>query len=215
MTNLSLNPHKKADSRRVLLAVLHCIYESNQEGLFVQVHPINSEGSDYLFAFDFYRLSPFNCAVIGKFISSLLAQFTSNIPLLLTMNYCKIGDYGLEQFLQPVCFLMQSLACTTTESKSSNELHLHLRGNHLTHESVEKWKHVLTLQSNPITMLDLVDNFKHSTTNKYVALKHLIECLSNKKMFITYLVYYRFWFHGAAHVSSGPTTGTQPLTSDT
>ena len=104
------------------------------------------------------------------------------------MNFCKIGDYGLEQFLQPVLFTTHSLACTTTESKSSNEISLYLRVNHLTHKSVEKLKHVLTLQSNPITCLDLSRNFNHSTTNKYVALKHLIECLSHKKCSLRTLV---------------------------
>ena len=46
---------------------------------------------------------------------------------------------------------------------------------------MEKLKHVLTLQSNPITFYSLSGNFNHSMTNKYVALKHLIECLSHKK----------------------------------
>ena len=118
--------------------------------------------------------------MIGKFISTLLAHFTSTIPLVLSMNYCKIGDYELEQFLQPVFFTMRSLAHTTTESKSSNDLCLHLQSNHLTHKSMEKLKHALTLRNNCITVLNISDNFEHSTKSKYVALKHLIECLSHK-----------------------------------
>ena len=46
---------------------------------------------------------------------------------------------------------------------------------------MEKLKHVLTLQSNPISWLSLSGNFNRSMTNKYVALKHLIECLAHKK----------------------------------
>ena len=183
MTSLSLNPHKKADPRRVLLAVLHCIYESHQEGLFVQVKPTNLEGDTCCFVLDNYRLSPFNCAVIGKYVSSLLhvAQFTTGtITLMFKMVYCKIGDYGLEQFLQPIFFTMRSLARTTTESISSIELHLFLVDNHLTHKSVEKVKNLLILQNNPITWLDLSVNFRHSMTNRYVVLKYFIECLSHK-----------------------------------
>ena len=181
ITSLSLNPHKKADPRRILLAVLHCIYESQQERLFLHVKSTAVEGNQRFFAFDYYRLSPFNCAVIGKFVSFLLAQFTFTVPLNFKMTYCKIGDYGLEQFLQPILFTMRSLACTTTESKASNDFRLLLRDNHLTHKSVEKLKHVLTLQSNPITCLELSENFKHSMTNKYVALTHFIECLAHRK----------------------------------
>ena len=187
IASLSLNPHKKADPRRVLLAVLHCIYESHQEGLFLQVKPTNLKGDRCSFVFDNYRLSPFNCAVIGKFVSSVLAQFTITIPLNLRMTFCKIGDYGLEQFLQPIFFTMRSLTHTTTESKSSNDFHLFLSDNHLTHKSVEKLKHVLTLQSNPITALDLSLNFNYSMTNKYVVLKLLIECLSHKKCSLFFL----------------------------
>ena len=128
-----------------------------------------------------YRLSPFDCAVIGKFISSLLTHYTGSIPLDLRLRYCNIGEYGLEQFLEPVFFTLHSLAHSTTVNKSSNELWLDLHDNHLTHKSVEKLKHVLTLQSNPITRLRLSDNFDHSMTNKYVALKHLIECLAHKE----------------------------------
>ena len=131
--------------------------------------------------FDFYRLSPFNCAVNGKFVSSLLAQFTGIIPLNLSTDHCKIGDYGLEQFLQPVFFTMHPLACTTTESKCSNKLSFFLGSNNLTHKSVGKLKHVLILQSNPLTLLLLSNNFNHSMTNKYIILKHFIECLAHKK----------------------------------
>ena len=137
--------------------------------------------------FDHYRLSPFNCAVIGKFLSSLLAQFTSTLPLVLSLQWCKIGDNGLEHFLQPVIFTMCSLARTTTQSKSFNELHLILGDNDLTHKSVEKLKQVLKLRSNPITLLYLSQNFNHSMTNKYTALKHLIECLSLKKCSLQFL----------------------------
>ena len=51
IASLSLNPHKKADPRRVLLAVLHCIYESHQEELFLQVNPTNLEGELVLLCF--------------------------------------------------------------------------------------------------------------------------------------------------------------------
>ena len=95
-------------------------------------------------------------------MSSLLTQFTSTIPLVLGLTYCKIGDYGLEQFLQPVIFTMHSLAHTTTESTSSNELRLFLRDNDLTHKSVEKLKQVVKLQSNPITLLYLSQNLLYS-----------------------------------------------------
>ena len=153
ITSLSLNPHKKADPRRVLLSVLHCIYESHQEELFLQVKPTNLEGDTmHCFVFDHYRLSPFNCAVIGKFVSCVPAQFTGSIPFNLNMDHCKIGDYGLEQFLQPVLFTMRSLARTTPESKSSKELNLSLGDNHLTHKSVEELKHVLTLQGTVVLL---------------------------------------------------------------
>ena len=181
IATLSLNPHKKADPCRVLLAVLHCIYESHQEGLFLQVKPTNLEGNCCCLVFDHYRLSPFNCAVIGKFISSLLAQFTGTLPLTLKMEHCKIGDYGLEQFLQPVFFTMRLLVRTTTENKFSKKFSVFLRDNHLTHKSVDKLKRMLTLQNNSITVLDLSGNFHHPLTNKYIALKHLIECLSHQK----------------------------------
>ena len=180
IARLSLNPHKKADPRRVLLAVLHCIHESHQEQLFLQVMPTNLKHKVCSFVFDYYRLSPFSCAVIGKYISSVLAQLTGVSPLILKMESCKMGDYGLEQFLQPDFFTMRSLARTTTESKSTKELHLFLGDNHLTHKSVEKLKHVLTLHGNCIAFLDLAHNFNHSMTNQYIALKHLIECLSHK-----------------------------------
>ena len=48
---------------------------------------------------------------------------------------------------------------------------------------MEKLKQVLKLQRTcyPITVLQVSQNFNYSMTNKYTALKHLIECLSHKK----------------------------------
>ena len=182
ITCLSLNPHKREDPCRVLLVVLHCIYESHQERFFLQVKPTNLqlEKHQCMFVFDYYRLSPFNCAVIGKFISSVLAHSTGTMPFTLKMDCCKIGDYGLKQLLYHVFFTIRSLALTTTESKFSNDFRLHLRDSYLTHKSMEELKHVLTLQGNSIVWLDLSSNFHHSTANKYIALKHLTECLSHK-----------------------------------
>ena len=154
----------------------------------MQVKPTNKEGTRCCFVFDYYRLSPFNCAVIGRFVFSLLAQFMETIPLTLRMNFCKIGDYGLEQFLQPFFVTMWSLASSSNENMSFNEFDLDFHGNHLTHKSVENLKRVLTSQNDPVTQLDLSLNFNQPTTNKYITLKHLIECLSHKKCSLRTLV---------------------------
>ena len=102
IARLAENPHKKADPCRVLLAVLHCIYESPQEELFLQAKPTNLEGNSCCFVFDHYRLSPFNCVMIGRFVSCLLAQLTGTLPLTLCTRCYKLGDYEFEQFLEPV-----------------------------------------------------------------------------------------------------------------
>ena len=112
----------------------------------------------------------------------MLTQFKLGaIPLSLDLQYCKIGDYGLEQLLEPVILTLHTLACTTTEIQHSDSFCLHLNGNLITHKSVEKLKHVLTSKGNVITNVNLSDNFDTSMTNKYIVFKHLIECLSHKQ----------------------------------
>ena len=136
-----------------------------KKNYFLQVKPTNLEGSKYWFIFDHYRLLVFNCAVIGRLVCSLLAQLTGTLTFTLSMSHCKIGDYESEQFLEPVYFTMCSLAYTFAENNSPKEFGLYLGCNHLIHKSVEKKKHVLTLQSNTLAWLDLSANFNNSMTS--------------------------------------------------
>ena len=149
--------------------------------------PTNLEGNECCFVFNYYRLSPFDCAVIGKFLSSVLTNLKGVIPTSLHALNCQIGDYGLEQLLKPAISTAHSLPCPTTNIKHSNPVQLNLNVNLITHKSVEKLKCVLTLKGNVFTDLHLTGNFGNSMTNKYIVLKYLIECLSHKQCSVCHL----------------------------
>ena len=180
VTHLALNPCESADYRRVQLAALYCIYESQQEEAFVQLRPKDVHGNHCL-CFDHYHLSSFKCRVIGQFLSSVLTHMTCSFPIFLKMEQCRIGDHEVGSLLQPMFVKMSSLACTTTLNSSSNTLALDLCDNNITHVSVKKLKFLTMPQHIDCFELFVGGYFINALTNRYVALKHLIECLHQKR----------------------------------
>ena len=195
VSQLAMNPCKSADPRRVQLAVLHCIYESHQEEAFLQVIPIMDDQTKSLMdmiapafqviptqvpinhhclCFDCYHLSTFNCTVIGKYLSHVLTH--SRCPIMLKMEQCKMGDRELSHLLQPILVKMSSRDPSTCHT-FSNALVFDLRHSNITHKSVEHLKSLATSEHTFGLELLLGNNFFKASTNRYVALKHLIKCL--------------------------------------
>ena len=162
LPTLALSPHKKADQRRIQLGVLHCIHESMQKQAFVQIKPQTLQNNIVQISFSHYRLSPFDCTVIGAFLSQVLncSTGTCSSELHVGFDNCKIGDHGVQILLQPI--LDHKPSSAVTRSKPYSKFSLGLAGNDITCASVQKLKQLFTLPFIPSTRLHLLNNFTHS-----------------------------------------------------
>ncbi len=128
---LSSKPHTESDDRRRLaLALLNCIYESQDHTLCKYVNPPRGIYKSIVISFHFLGLEPTDCLSIGYFMAHRSSCF-------LDITYCTIGDVGLEALMTQ---LRQSAETSTV---SSTDRRLFLSGNAITTQSMKLMSTVL------------------------------------------------------------------------
>ena len=171
------------DDRRLLLALLSCIHESQRSEICLRVNP----PTRFSFSFDerllnlsfsHLRLDPSDCNCIGYFVANICHKKTCHIDL----TECKIGDYGAHLLLKQLIDknptpCMNYFTRKNYPRKILRCCELYLYDNDLTHHGTRFIGKALRSTS-VIAFLQLGGNWCPSVTNVGNALKHLIEGLA-------------------------------------
>ena len=169
------------DDRRLLLALLSCIHESQRSEICLRVNP-----PTHLFAvgqltvhlsLSHLRLDPSDCNCIGYFVANVCHKKDCHIDF----NECKIGDHGVHLLLKQLID-KNPPPCTNYFTRKDYPRKIlrccefYLSHNDLTHHGTRFIAKALSSTS-VITALHLGGNW-HSSTNIGNALKQLIEGLA-------------------------------------
>lgn len=170
------------DDRRLLLALLSCIHESQRSEICLRVNPPTHQSAigllDVHLSFSHLRLDPSDCNCIGYFVANICDKKTCHIDF----NECKIGDRGAHLLLKQLIDknptpYMKYFTKKNDSRKIPRCCELYLCTNDLTHHGTRFIGQALGSTS-VITALHLGANWHHSVTNVGNALKHLIEGLA-------------------------------------
>ena len=188
-----------SDDRRLLLALLNCIYESQKPDLCLKVNPptrLAMKDRGYLdlhISFGYLQLDPSDCACIGYFVSNVCQKKSCAIDLI----SCRIGDSGVHLLLKdmnekkpkpfmryPVTNLFPGLDINDFPKEFDMGapmlprcVELYLLGNKITHHGTRYIGRALR-NTSVITNLTFGFNWHSSATNIGAAFKYLIEGLS-------------------------------------
>ena len=189
--------HSGSDDRRLLLALLNCIYEAQKPDICLKINPPNCFHDraflDVNIFFGYLQLDPSDCACIGYFASNVCHKRSCGINLL----GCRIGDSGVCLLLKditekkprpfmryPITNLHPGIDITTIPKEDQigalmlpRCVELELTDNNLTHHGTRCIGKALRTTS-VITLLHLGFNWHPSATNRGTAFKYLIEGLS-------------------------------------
>ena len=185
-----------SDDRRLLLALLNCIYEAQKPNICLEVNPptrstMRDRGLlDLHISFTYLQLDPSDCACIGYLASNVCHKKSCCIDLI----SCKIGDSGVHLLLKdinkkPKLFMRYPAinpgGNTNDLPKESQKealmlprcVELELIDNNITHHGTRYIGRALR-NTSVITLLSLGLNWHPSSTNRCTAFKYLIEGLS-------------------------------------
>ena len=191
--------HSGSDDRRLLLALLNCIHESQKPHICLKINPPNRFYDrsllDVNISFGYLQLDPSDCACIGYFASNVCHEKSCGINLL----GCRIGDSGVCLLLKditekkpkpfmryPITLLYPDIDITTLPKEHLNHqgalmlprcVELDLTDNNLTHHGTRYIGKALRTTS-VITFLRLGFNWHPLATYRCTAFKYLIEGLS-------------------------------------
>ncbi len=112
------------DRRRLALALLNCIYESQDHTLCKYVYTLRGKDHSMEISFQSLGLEPTDCLSIGYFMAH-------QSYCTLDLSYCSIGDVGLEALMTQ----LRQRAETSTVSCTDRELHI--TGNTITSQSMK------------------------------------------------------------------------------
>ena len=162
------------DDRRLLLALLSCIHESERSEICLRVNPPTrlSAADGLHISFGHLRLDPSDCTCIGYFVANICHKKTCHIDF----TECNIGDYGAHLLLKQLID-KNPTPCTKYSRIELGCCQFNLSYNDLTHHGTRFIGKTLRSTS-VITALELVGNWHPSVTNVGNALKHLIEGLA-------------------------------------
>ena len=107
----------KGQSKRLLVSLLHCLYEAEDPSLCQFV----AEQLNGLLDLSFTTLSPLDCLSIGYFINT-----TASGTFRLSLNYCSISDQGAKFLSLGVCKYLNTHNTVTTRlgmNLSHNDIH--------------------------------------------------------------------------------------------
>ena len=189
-----------SDDRRLLLALLNCIYESQKPDICLRVNPptrlaMHDRGLlDVHISFGYLQLDPSDCACIGYFASNICNKKSCGINLV----SCRIRDNGVCLLLKdinekkpkplmkysassqsPGCGIKKSLLEEQLERVSTLPrcVELDLNDNNITHHGTRYISRALR-NTSVITNLNLGFNWHPSATNRCTAFNYLIKGLS-------------------------------------
>ena len=163
-----------SDRRRLLLALLNCVYESQDTRMCTSIKPpispkLNEFFPNFVFISFFHLgLDPMDCLSLGYFLANKCLQES----LLVDLMHCHIGDIGTE-------VLMKQLKQLNTKPPRVPPLWIELSCNSLTQTGMKFVSEVLG-QSSLIGGLLLAGCWKVGMTDqdKHQGLEHLIKGLS-------------------------------------
>ena len=168
------NPDSESsDSRRLLLALMNCIYESQNKELSQHVDlPANPEAMETLngsvesiISFHSLRLEPTDCLSIGYFFASKQLDIVCHLDF----SHCSIHDVGIE-------LLMRELQQANHHQEGG--VFINLTWCEVSHDGMKSISEVLRSPASAIFGLALIGCWKPQITNIRQALKYLTEGLS-------------------------------------
>ena len=168
---MTQNPDSESsDDRRLLLALMNCIYESQDKELFRHVdlpaNPMAMETMDgeSITSFHGLELEPTDCLSIGYFFAS---KQLDNVCYL-DFSYCGVHDVGVE-------LLMRELQ--QKQHHQEGGVLINLTMCEISHGGMKSISEVLRSPASAIFGLGLIGCWKPQITNIRQALKHLTEGL--------------------------------------
>ena len=159
------------DSRRLFLTFLHCLYEANRDDL----------QPEYLtdISFTFYRLSMYNINVIFHSIADIARLSRSN-GVVLSIGMCDINDHKIESAVK---ILIKRASSNYRQFNQCVSIGLALYANNLTHIGVRSLAKLIVADGIRLTLLDISCNLVTRQSNRFEALKILIESMSSVRGF--------------------------------
>ena len=101
----SAKPSVASDDRRLLLALLNCIYESQRPEICLEINPPANLSVQYSqgfldihISFRYLRLDPSDCVCIGYLAANICHKRSCGIDL----TDCRIGDHGVQLLLKEI-----------------------------------------------------------------------------------------------------------------
>ena len=127
MASMTQNPDSESsDSRKPLLALMNCIYESQNKDICRLVNFINvSDSADSYVSFSGLALDPMDCISLGYFFANKHLDKVCGIGL----ETCHVGDTGIEVLMKEL-----SKGCMAKDAKG---IILMLTGSDCSHRGVE------------------------------------------------------------------------------
>ena len=199
MLALSHTLHESSDRRRLLLALLHCIYEAQKPSICKLVNPpLHPECRDYFayggmllnnelgytsgrytqvgmsccISFHFLGLDVVDCLAVGYFIFNkcLLSNMLVNVDL----TYCNLGDTEVK-------VLMKKIRKVPSNKQG---VEIVLSYNTVGHEAITAISNIL-IQSSTLRNIVLKGCLHPATTDTKSALKYLIEGVSRNTSLVS------------------------------
>ena len=163
-------PHTEScDVRRLLLALLNCIYESQNAMNCTRVVPPTQKflidfGLELLLNFNYLGLEPSDCLSLGFFIANKCVKQSLGVML----ASCFIGDAGVEALMGQ---LLQ------VDPLVSSKVSLWLSGNSMSHNAI-KFISIVLRENSVLYAIYFDDCWHPSSSNLRTALQYLIEGVS-------------------------------------
>ena len=118
-----------SDPRRLLVALMNCIYESGRHELYTHFHPerkINENRHIVEISFDGLHLTPVDCLSIGCFLGN--TDITSAV-ITAKLAMCNINDAAFKMLMHQIL--------SNKASEYNPVIHFDFTGNPLTHNGIE------------------------------------------------------------------------------
>ena len=160
--------HPGSDTRRLLLALMNSVYESQDYSLYREIHPqtVRSKNLPVQFSLSRLLLTPSDCLSISCFLKHAIVRRGRLPSVGPAMTFCYISDIGFEMLMHYI--IVESDATGT-------RLTLPLNCNSITHRGI---KHIRGGLGAKYICLFLANcwNTKNLDVHVPTALRYMIEC---------------------------------------
>ena len=163
-----------SDHRRLLVALMNCIYESGRHELYTQFHPerkTNERAHFVEISFNGLHLTPVDCLSIGCFLRN--TDITIIIP---SLALCNINDTAFKMLMHQIV--------PNKASEYNPEIHFDFTGNPLTHNGIKFIKEGLGDRTVKLHISFCMNRAVHGIETRHVnvnvrkLLKYMTECLN-------------------------------------